>query len=84
MEVDTTSSRNTVYLRRNIRQIDVVDNTGDEETTVKMWEYEERQMTPAEYIQYSMIQESTETITAFQEQSVIDRYTEELIEGGLI
>lgn len=84
MEVDTASSRNTVYLRRNIRQIDVVDNTGDEETTVKMWEYEERQMTPAEYIQYSMIQESTETITAFQEQAVIDRYTEELIEGGLI
>lgn len=49
-----------------------------------MWQYDERQMTPAEYTQYQMIQESTETITAFQEQAVIDAYTEELIAGGVI
>lgn len=84
MEVDKSTSRNTVYIRRNIRQIESVDASGEEETTVLMWEYEERQMTPAEYSQYSMIQESTDTITAFQEQTVIDRYTEELIEEGLI
>ena len=49
-----------------------------------MWEYEERQMTSNEYSQYKMIQESTNIITSFQEQAVIDAYTEELIAGGVI
>ena len=51
---------------------------------VTMWQYDERQMTPAEYAQYQMVQESTNTITAFQKQTVIDEYTEELIAGGVI
>lgn len=71
-----------MYLRKNIEQIEVEDPTTKEKVT--MWQYDERQMTPAEYTQYQMIQESTETITAFQEQAVIDTYTEELIAGGVI
>lgn len=71
-----------MYLRKNIEQIEVEDPTTKEKVT--MWQYDERQMTPAEYTQYQMIQESTETITAFQEQAVIDAYTEELIAGGVI
>lgn len=82
LEVDTCSSTSTVYLRKNIEQIEVEDPTTKEKVT--MWQYDERQMTPAEYTQYQMIQESTETITAFQEQAVIDAYTEELIAGGVI
>lgn len=73
---------NTVYLRKDIEQVEVEDLTTGEKVT--MWQYKERQMTPAEYTQYQMIRESTETITAFQEQAVIDAYTEELILGGVI
>lgn len=71
-----------MYLRRNIEQITVTDETTNE--TVTMWQYEERQMSTAEYTQYKMVQESTDTITAFQEQTVIDKYTMELIEGGVL
>lgn len=82
LEVDTSSSTKTVYLRRNIEQVEIED--GQSEETVTMWEYEERQMTPEEYSQYLLVQESTNTITAFQKQPVIDDYTAELLEGGLI
>lgn len=79
-EVDTHSSPTTVYLRRNIEQIEVEDEMG--KTT--MWQYEEREMTKEEYSQYLIVQESTEAITSFQEQTVIDKYTEELILGGVL
>ena len=82
LEVDTHSSVNTVYLRKNIEEVEVEDLVTKEKT--KMWQYDEKQMTPAEYSQYLMIKESTETITSFQEQTVIDAYTEELILGGVI
>ena len=82
LEVDTCSSTNTVYLRKNITQVEVEDVVSKEKVT--MWQYDERQMTPAEYAQYQMVQESTNTITAFQKQTVIDEYTEELIAGGVI
>lgn len=82
LEVDNYSSPTTVYLRRNIEQIEIQDSMSEEKYTV--WQYEERQMTKAEYSQYLMIQESTQTITSFQEQTVIDSYTEELIAGGII
>ena len=82
LEVDTFSSPTTVYLRRNIEQVEFKDEMAEE--TFTMWQYEERQMTKAEYSQYLMIKESTETITSFQEQIVIDNYTEELIAGGII
>ena len=82
-EVDTYSSPTTVYLRRNIEQIEVkLDPTSEESIT--MWQYEERQMTKAEYSQYLIMQEGTKEIIAFQEQTVIDKYTEELIAGGII
>jgi len=81
-EVDGFSSTQTVYLRRNIEQITVTDETTNEKVT--MWQYEERQMSTAEYTQYRMVQESTETITSFQKQTVIDEYTIELIEGGIL
>lgn len=71
-----------MYLRRDIKQIEVEDPMT--KNKVSMWQYEERQMTPAEYAQYQMIKDSTEFITSFQEQTVIDTYTEELIAGGVI
>ena len=43
---DTTTSDHIVYQRRNIKQIETKNHDG---STAKLWEYEERQLTPAEY-----------------------------------
>lgn len=47
-EIDTTSSPSTVYLRKNISQVDA--KSGEE--TIKVWQYEEAQLTPEEYEEY--------------------------------
>ena len=80
LEVDSSSSTSTVYLRRNIEEVEVEVS----DSKVKMWQYEERELTREEYAVYQMIEESTKTITSFQKQEVIDEYTEELIAGGVI
>lgn len=72
----------TVYLRKNIEQIEVEDVTTEE--TVTLWQYDEKQFTEEEYNQYTMINESTESILAFRKQEVVDEYTLELLEEGLI
>lgn len=43
---DTTTSGYIVYQRRNIKQVEATNADG---ATAKLWEYEERQLTPAEY-----------------------------------
>lgn len=43
---DTTTSSHIVYQRRNIKQVETMSSDG---STTKLWEYEERQLTPAEY-----------------------------------
>lgn len=52
--------------------------------SVTLWQYEERELTPAEYAQLKISEESTQAILGFNKQAVIDEYTEELMEGGLI
>lgn len=81
-ELDMSSSPTTVYQRRNIEQIEVEQTDSDE--TVSMWQYEEREMTPAEYSQMQITQESTDAILAFNRQAVLDEFTAELIEGGVL
>ena len=44
-EFDETSSSSVVYRRRNITQIKV---TNQDDTTITLWEYEERTLTPSE------------------------------------
>ena len=46
--VDDTSSKSVVYIRRNIERKSIYEGTD----IVKVWEYEEAQLTPAEYIEY--------------------------------
>ena len=82
LEVDTSLSTDTVYLRKNIEQIEVKDVVTED--TVQMWQYEEKEMTVAEYTQYLMIRESTKTITSFQAQNAIDEYTMQLMEEGVL
>lgn len=47
-DIDTTSSPTTVYLNRNIHE---VQKTTDEET-VAMWEFETAKLTVEEYAEY--------------------------------
>ena len=90
-EVDRTSSPSTVYLRKNIEQVtrEVEGNDGE---TVTEWQYDEREMTVEEYenmaLMKSVVEENTsgivESVTQFQKDAVIDEYTQQLIEEGLI
>ena len=47
-ELDTTSSANYVYYRKNIKQIEQTDEQGN---TVKLWQYDEAKVTKQEYLQ---------------------------------
>ena len=52
-EFDTSSSSVVVYQRRNIHRVTVKNSMGDsDENTTEQWEYEERTMTPSEYLNY--------------------------------
>ena len=82
LEVDAVSSESTIYLRRNIKEVEIENEVSGEKVT--MWQYEERQLTPQEYTLYTIVKEGIDEITYFQKQSVIDEYTEELIKEGVI
>lgn len=43
---DTTTSGHAVYQRRNVKRVEATNADG---SMTKLWEYEERQLTPAEY-----------------------------------
>lgn len=55
-ELDITSSKTTIYVRKNIREMETDDGTGGGK--VKMYEYEEKQMTKAEFVAYADILET--------------------------
>lgn len=92
-EIDRTSSQSTVYMRRNIEQVkrEIEGNDGETQTAIE-WQYEEREMTVEEYesmiLMQQVVEENTsgivESVTQFQKDAVIDEYTEQLIEEGLI
>ena len=50
LAIDTTSSKSVVYLRRNIEQITRKDEQSG--ATIKLWAYEEAQLTLPEYEVY--------------------------------
>lgn len=91
-EVDRTSSLSTVYLRRNIKQVEKEVEGESEARVEKEWQYEEQELTVAEYEQMLLMQEIVEkktegiveSVTQFQKEVVIDEYTMQLIEEGLI
>lgn len=88
-EFDRTASPTTVYQRRNIRQETKTDQNG---TKVSGWVREERELTLEEYEQLKLMQEIlsdntsniVQTVTNFQKDVVIDEYTQQLIEEGVI
>ena len=77
-EVDTVSSPTTVYLRKNIKQITKKDESGKEET---MWQYDEREMTVAEYADYLASLETPATKMIMQSLSAIELGMEEIALG---
>lgn len=88
-EFDTKLSPTTVYQRRNVRQKTKTEADG---TKVTGWQREERELTLEEYGRLRLMQEVVAdntagivaSVTEFNENAVIDRYTEQLIEEGLI
>ena len=66
-ELDRTSSPSTVYFRKNIVQKVRTDEDG---TEVIVWEYEEAEMTSAEFEKYEklLIQAESPAITQLQQQ----------------
>lgn len=92
-EIDRASSPWTVYLRRNIEQVEKeVEGSEGKTQTVTEWQYEEKEMTVEEYenmiIMKTVVEENTsgivESVTQFQKDAVIDEYTQQLIEEGII
>lgn len=88
-EFDVTASPTTVYQRRNIRQETKTEADGKEVTG---WQREERELTLEEYGQLKLVHEVVKentseivtSVTEFNENEVIDRYTQQLIEEGVI
>ena len=92
-EIDRTSSPSTVYLRKNIEQVEKeVEGADGKIQTVTEWQYDEKEMTVEEYenmaLMKSVVEENTsgivESVTQFQKDAVIDEYTQQMIEEGLI
>ncbi len=88
-EFDTKQSPTTVYQRRNRKK---TTNTEQDGTKVTGWQREERELTVEEYHQMMLMQqvvaENTQgivaSVTEFQRGAVIDEYTLQLIEEGVI
>lgn len=88
-EFDTTQSPSTVYQRRNVKKATKTEADGNKVTG---WEREERELTLAEYEQMKLMSEIVSdntsgiiaSVTEFQKGAVIDEYTQQLIEEGLI
>lgn len=90
-EVDKTSSPTTIYLRRNIKRVEI-PVLGTEGEASKEWQYEEMELSRKEYEQMLLMRqvasENTsaivESVTEFQKSKVIDEYTMQLVEEGLL
>ena len=86
---DTTSSPETVYQRRNIKEVEKTEEDGEKVTG---WEREERELTIGEYQQMMLTREVVNenkadivaSVTDFQKSEAIDEYTMQLIEEGLL
>lgn len=75
-ELDTTSSPTTVFERRNIEEVEPINDVDN-----KMYKYEERTWTQEEY---SISQAVANTVSLKHESDIIDNYTNQLIKEGVI
>ncbi len=84
--IDTTSSKDTVYLRKNIAEVNETQADGE---TIKMWAYDEASVTAEEYGAFSAILEAiqiaqSESVAGDENQVAIMAAQAELYEQNLI
>lgn len=78
-----------MYQRRNVKAVTKTEEDGEK---VSGWEREERELTREEYQQMLLMTEIVNTnkteivgsVTEFQKSEVIDEYTLQLVEEGLL
>jgi hypothetical protein len=78
-ELDT-SGPTTVYERKNFEKITVPSQI-EGESDIEMWQYQERAVPISDYNAALLASEKMEMR---RESEIIDEYTNELIEGGLL
>lgn len=83
-EIDTTISPTTVFQRRNVKRIAASGKEGKPDYSPAYYEYEERQMSTAEYAQYIISMEQAQEINDHSDQEAIDNYTRQLMDEGVI
>lgn len=82
--IDTTSSATTVYLRKDVEEVEIEDPMHEGETR-KQWKYMERTCTHEEYNIAKLSSELSASVIELKHDSdVIDSYTAMLLEEGLL
>ena len=81
VEIDLTSSNGGVYVRKNIVEETREDNDGNEYT---VYCYDEMYLTHAEYERYLITNAVVENIQLKHENDIIDSYTLQLFNEGVL
>lgn len=84
LDIDTTSSPNIVYQRKNIKLVEATGSEDDFAHKPKHWEYEERELTQDEYSQYLIAMEQAKEINEHSDEEAIDNYTRQLMDEGVL
>lgn len=84
LDIDTASSPNIVYQRKNIKLVEATGNEGDFTYKPKHWEYDERELTQDEYSQYLIAMEQVKEINEHSDEEAIDNYTRQLMDEGVL
>ena len=81
IEIDSTSSIDGVYIRKNITN---ETRIGSDEQEYTVFCYDEAFLTHSEYERYMLVNDLTSSIELKHENDIIDNYTLQLIEGGIL
>ena len=84
LDIDTISSPNIVYQRKNIKSVEATGSEEDLTYKPKHWECEERELTQDEYSQYLIAMEQAKEINEHSDEEAIDNYTRQLMDEGVI
>ncbi len=84
VEIDTASSPNVVYQRKNIKSVKESGSEEEHDYKPAHWEYEERELTKDEYSQYLIAMEQAKAINEHSDNEAIDNYTMQLMNEGVL
>lgn len=86
-EIDTTSSPDGIFIRKNVKAVEVESENAE---SIIKYVYDEAFLTPDEYELYKtskyemVVNEAVTTLTVRREAEIIDDYTLQLIEEGVL